>query len=68
MNSNLQVKSIYPEKQPDYTTWCNMFKVSSRCAKREGILNANRIMSIWDKYDWSNTRVIKDLNTNLCTN
>jgi len=48
MKSNLKVKSIYPKDRPSFNEWCQQFKVSSMYADREGINNAQLIMSLWD--------------------
>jgi hypothetical protein len=45
---NLKVRSIYPIDRPSYNEWCREFNFGARYVKREGIDNAQRIMSLWD--------------------
>lgn len=46
----LQVKTIYPKDRPSFNDWCKLFNVSRLYIEREGINNAQRIMSLWDGY------------------
>jgi hypothetical protein len=50
MKHKPKVKSIYPKDRPSFNEWCQQFKVSSMYADREGINNAQFIMSLWDGY------------------
>jgi len=47
---NLNVKTIYPTDRPNYNEWCKQFNVSRLYQSREGINNAQRIMSLWDSF------------------
>jgi hypothetical protein len=44
------VKTIYPTDRPNYNEWCKQFNVSRLYQSREGINNAQRIMSLWDSF------------------
>ena len=44
----LKVKTTYPDNQPDFNAWCEMFKVSTRYPDKTPIENAKRIMELWD--------------------
>jgi hypothetical protein len=57
--SQLRVTSIYPTNQPEFNDWCKEFKFGSRCVKREGINNANRIMQLWDGFMKTKDKFIK---------
>jgi hypothetical protein len=46
----LNVKTIIPENRPNYNEWCKQFNVSRLYQSREGINNAQRIMSLWDSF------------------
>jgi len=46
----LNVKTIYPTDRPSYNEWCKQFNVSRLYQSREGINNAQRIMSLWDSF------------------
>lgn len=46
----LQVKTSYPTERPTFNDWCKQFNVSRLYQSREGIDNAQRIMSLWDGY------------------
>ena len=46
----LNVRTIQPVNRPDYNTWCKEFNFGARYARREGIDNAMRIMSLWDGF------------------
>jgi len=46
----LQVKTSYPTEKPSFNDWCEQFNVSRLYQSREGIDNAQRIMSLWDGY------------------
>lgn len=57
----IKVKSSYPKSRPSFNDWCAMFKVSSLYVDREGINNAQRIMSLWDGYTNTKQFFIKPL-------
>ena len=46
----LQVKTTTPTNRPTFNEWCEQFNVSRLYQSREGIDNAQRIMSLWDGY------------------
>jgi hypothetical protein len=57
--SQLKVRTTYPTNQPSFNDWCKEFKFGSRCVKREGIDNANRIMQLWDGFMKTKEKFIK---------
>lgn len=59
----LNVKSIYPTDRPDYNEWCKEFKFGVRCAEREGINNAQLMMSLWNGYIGMKEKFIRRTNT-----
>jgi hypothetical protein len=46
----LQIKTTTPTSRPTFNEWCKLFNVSRLYQSREGIDNAQRIMSLWDGY------------------
>jgi len=46
----LQIKTTYPADKLTFNEWCEQFNVSRLYQCREGIDNAQRIMSLWDGY------------------
>ena len=46
----LQFKTSYPTEKLSFNEWCRQFNVSRLYQLREGIDNAQRIMSLWDGY------------------
>lgn len=46
----LQVRTTIPTDRPSFNDWCKEFNVSRSYQSREGIDNAQRIMSLWDGY------------------
>lgn len=64
MTTQIKVTSIYPTDKPDFNTWCNMFKVSSRLTKDDTPLtNAQRIMELWNGWDNMKEKFIKRMRT-----
>jgi hypothetical protein len=45
-----KVTTIYPKTRPSFNEWCQQFNVSRQYISREGINNAQRIMSLWDGF------------------
>jgi len=43
-------KTSYPKERPSFNEWCKEFNFGIRYAHREGINNAQRIMSLWDGF------------------
>jgi hypothetical protein len=65
MKSKPKVKSIYPKDKPSFNEWCSQFKVSSLYTDRQGINNAQRIMSLWDGYTNTKQFFVKPLTIKL---
>lgn len=65
MKDKPKVKSIYPKDRPSFNDWCRQFKVSSMYVDREGINNAQFIMSLWDGYSNMKQFFVKPLNMEL---
>jgi len=51
----LQIKTTYPTERLSFNDWCKQFNVSRMYQSREGIDNAQRIMSLWDGYSRTKT-------------
>lgn len=49
-SKNHHVKTIFPSERPSFNEWCKLFNVSALYKGREGMNNAQRIMSLWNGY------------------
>lgn len=47
---NLKVTTTYPDQRLEFNEWCEQFKVSTMYVDRTPIMNAQRIMSLWDGF------------------
>jgi hypothetical protein len=45
-----KTRTLIPQHRPPFNEWCEMFNVSRSYVRREGINNAQRIMSLWDGF------------------